>query len=66
MLRLAYYHCVTVIHQASSRCDRAGPIPAGIASSTRLSIAASRSTLWYLERVLPLVHGECFRYDAAT
>jgi hypothetical protein len=66
MLRLAYYHCVTVIHQASSRCDREGPIPAGIASSTRLSIAASRSTLWYLERVLPLVHGECFRYDAAT
>ncbi|KAL2837220.1 C6 zinc finger domain protein [Aspergillus pseudodeflectus] len=61
MLRLAYYYCVTVIHQASSRCDRAGPIPAGIASSTRLSIAASRSTLWYLERVLPLVHGECFR-----
>lgn len=67
MLRLAYYHCVTVIHQASSRCrtletDHAGPRLDGITSSTRLSIIASRSTLSYLQRVLPVVHPECFWY----
>lgn len=67
MLRLAYYQCVTVIHQASSRCnvpgtDLAGPRHDGITSSTRLSITASRSTLSYLHRVLPVVHPECFRY----
>ncbi|GFG16091.1 C6 zinc finger domain protein [Aspergillus udagawae] len=65
ILRLGYHHCVTVIHQASSRCqtlgtDLAGPRPDGIASSTRISITASRSTLLYLHRVLPVVSPECF------
>ncbi|KAL2816936.1 C6 zinc finger domain protein [Aspergillus granulosus] len=65
ILRLGYYHCVTVIHQASSRCqilgaDLAGPRLDGIASSTKLSITASRSTLFYLHKVLPVVNPECF------
>lgn len=65
ILRLAYYHCVTIIHQASSRCqirvaDLAGPRLDVIASSTKLSITASRSTLLYLHKVLPVVNPECF------
>jgi hypothetical protein len=67
ILRLGYYHCVTVIHQASSRCqipvaDLAGPRLDVIASSTKLSITASRSTLLYLHKVLPMVNPECFWY----
>lgn len=67
ILRLAYYHCVIYIHQASSRCQSsemnlAGPPLQGITSSTGLSITASRSTLSYLQRVLPVVKGECFWY----
>ncbi|KAL4912442.1 C6 zinc finger domain protein [Aspergillus aurantiobrunneus] len=67
ILRLGYYYCVTVIHQASSRCqifgtDLAGPRLDGIASSTRLSITASRSTLFYLHKALPVVNPECFWY----
>lgn len=67
ILRLAYYHCVISIHQASSRCQSsemnlAGPPLQGITSSTGLSITASRSTLSYLQRVLPVVKGECFWY----
>ncbi|KAF4212686.1 hypothetical protein CNMCM8980_000779 [Aspergillus fumigatiaffinis] len=66
MLRLAYYYCITTIHQATSRrqvseTDLAGPRLKEIGSSTSLSIAASRSTLSYLHRVLPVVKGECFR-----
>ena len=67
MLRLAYYHCVISIHQASSRCqisevNLAGPPLQGITSSTGLAITASRSTLSYLQRVLSVVKGECFWY----
>jgi hypothetical protein len=67
MLRLAYYHCVISIHQASSRRqgsegELAGPPLQGITSSIGLSITASRSTLSYLQRVLPVVKGECFWY----
>ncbi|KAH3204069.1 hypothetical protein KXV64_002490 [Aspergillus fumigatus] len=65
MLRLAYYHCITTVHQATSRRhvsqpDLVGPRLNGIGSSASLSIAASRSTLSYLHRVLPVVKGECF------
>ncbi|GLA54139.1 hypothetical protein AnigIFM63604_011669 [Aspergillus niger] len=65
ILRLGYYHCLTVIHQASTRCqileaDLAGPRLDGIASSTKLTITASRSTLLYLHKVLPVVNPECF------
>lgn len=63
MLRLAYYHCVTIIHQASERCkysEEPGPEHDGIRSSISLTINASRSTLSYLKAALPMVKGECF------
>ncbi|KAJ6012367.1 hypothetical protein N7522_002722 [Penicillium canescens] len=64
MLRLAYYHCVAVIHQASSKfqdptTDIPGPRLDNITSSTSLSTAASRSTLSFLHKVLYVVHPEC-------
>lgn len=69
MLRLAYYHCVTSIHQGSTRYRNAASDPdvgrprlSGITSSINLSITACRSTLFYLHRVLPAVKGECFWY----
>ncbi|TPR09473.1 AMP-binding enzyme family protein [Aspergillus niger] len=65
MLRLAYYHCVISIHQAANRYRNSAVEPAGtwlsgITSSINLSITASRSTLSYLKRVLPIIKGECF------
>lgn len=63
MLRLAYYHCVNIIHQASERCrfsQEHGPGHDGIRSSISLTINASRSTLSYLQTALPVVKGECF------
>lgn len=64
MLRLAYYHCVAVIHQASSKfkdstTDIPGPRIDNITSSTSLSTTASRSTLSFLHKVLYVVHPEC-------
>lgn len=64
MLRLAYYHCVAVIHQASSKFqDSTIGIPEpridNITSSTSLSTTASRSTLSFLHKVLYVVHPEC-------
>ncbi|PYI14703.1 hypothetical protein BO86DRAFT_302907 [Aspergillus japonicus CBS 114.51] len=53
MLRLNYHLCMTIIHQASSRCqswtkDQFG-IMDGVNSSLALSVEASRSTLLYLQ-----------------
>lgn len=53
MLRLNYHLCMTIIHQASSRCKawakgQSGMME-GISSSLALSVEASRSTLLYLE-----------------
>ncbi|KAE8152345.1 hypothetical protein BDV25DRAFT_128024 [Aspergillus avenaceus] len=56
MLRLAYYHCVMVIHQASERRHE-GP---GLCSSINLVVSASRSTLSFLQIASPVVEGECF------
>lgn len=64
ILRLAYYHCVSIIHQASHRCSvsnldaRIGL--EGISSSANLSTAACRSTLSLLQTRLPSLKGECF------
>jgi hypothetical protein len=64
ILRLAYYHCVIIIHQASGRCklSRAEPgnVFEGIGSSICLSIAASRSSLSLIQSALPMLKGECF------
>lgn len=53
MLRLNYHLCMTIIHQASSRCkawDKGqGRMMEGVKSSLALSVEASRSTLLYLE-----------------
>lgn len=69
MLRLAYYHCVTIIHQASERCNFShenGPEHDGIRSSVSLTVNSSRSTLSYLQAALPVVKGECFWYAPLT
>jgi hypothetical protein len=53
MLRLNYHLCMTIIHQASSRCKAwvnvQSRITEGVSSSLALSVEASRSTLCYLE-----------------
>lgn len=50
--RLNYYLCMTVIHQAGSRCKawiKGSGTMDGVSSSLALSVEASRSTLCYLE-----------------
>jgi len=52
MLRLNYYLCMSIIHQASSRCKAwqgGSGMMDGVSSSLALSVEASRSTLCYLE-----------------
>ena len=52
MLNLNYYLCMTIIHRASSRCKvwmEGSGMTDGISSSLALSVAASRSTLHYIE-----------------
>lgn len=53
ILRLNYHLCMTIIHQASSRCKAwakgQSGVMEGISSSLALSVEASRSTLLYLE-----------------
>ncbi|KAJ5962518.1 hypothetical protein N7501_007459 [Penicillium viridicatum] len=64
ILRLAYYHCVSIIHQASHRCNISnldtGVGLEGISSSARLSATACRSTLSLLRTRLRELKGECF------
>jgi hypothetical protein len=51
MLRVNYYLCMSVIHQASSRCKawmQGTGMMDGVSSSLALSVEASRSTLCYL------------------
>jgi len=50
MLRLEYHHCMTTIHQASSRCKNWANnhrIDEGLSSSLDLALEASRSLLLY-------------------
>ncbi|KAE8356959.1 Zn(II)2Cys6 transcription factor [Aspergillus coremiiformis] len=53
MLRLNYHLCMTIIHQASSRCKSwaksQGGMMDGVSSSLALSVEASRSSLLYIE-----------------
>ncbi|KAL2855980.1 hypothetical protein BJY01DRAFT_231409 [Aspergillus pseudoustus] len=52
ILRLNYHLCMTIIHQASSRCkswETQACVMDGVSSSLALSVEASRSTLLYLE-----------------
>lgn len=51
MVRLEYHHCVTTIHQASSRCKNWSDnrtIDAALDSSMELALESSRSLLSYL------------------
>ncbi|RAH84877.1 hypothetical protein BO86DRAFT_396516 [Aspergillus japonicus CBS 114.51] len=58
MLRLTYYHCVALIHQAIDRC-RGWPARDRV-SSAMLVTNANQSTLSFLEVALPVLAGECF------
>ena len=62
--RLNYYLCMTLIHQASSRCKawvKGSGMIDGVSSSLALSVEASRSTLCYLEAAEHvLVEGVCW------
>ncbi|KAJ5484179.1 hypothetical protein N7539_005975 [Penicillium diatomitis] len=52
MLRVNYYLCMSIIHQASSRCKawmQGSGLIEGVSSSLALSVEASRSTLCYME-----------------
>ncbi|KAI9039890.1 fungal specific transcription factor domain-containing protein [Aspergillus affinis] len=64
MLRLAYYHCVAMIHRAVVHCRELPESPHSrsgrVESSISLCVDASRSTLTYLRKALPVVEDECF------
>ncbi|CEN60033.1 hypothetical protein ASPCAL02474 [Aspergillus calidoustus] len=64
MLRLAYHHCFTIIHQASERCTLSGygheSQFEGISSSISLTIHASWSTLSYLQVAIPALKAHVF------
>jgi hypothetical protein len=66
MLRLAYHHCFTIIHQASERCTLSGygheSQFEGISSSISLTIHASWSTLSYLQVAIPALKAHVFWY----
>lgn len=65
MLQITYYHCVTIIHQASEQCKVScedGPEHDGIQSSISLTVNSSWSTLAYLQTALLVVKDECFWY----
>lgn len=71
MLRLNYHLCMTIIHQASSRCKAwamgrgQGAMTEGVRSSLALSVEASRSTLMYLETAEHVLMDGVFWYVLA-
>lgn len=70
MLRMNYYLCMSIIHQASSRCkawvNGSGGLVDGISSSLTLSVEASRSTLCYLESAEHVLVDGVFWYEEIT
>lgn len=64
ILRMNYYLCMSIIHQASSRCkawtESQGGMIEGVRSSLALSVEASRSTLMYLETAEHVLMGGVF------
>ncbi|KAJ9399508.1 transcriptional regulator family: Fungal Specific TF [Paecilomyces variotii] len=64
MMRLDYHHCLSMIHQATSRCKAwAGPedgVLDGVGSSLALSVEASRSTIFYLQTAEHVLGDDCF------
>lgn len=65
ILRLSYYHCVAIIHQASGRHNisehGSGIESEGIRSSVKIATTASRSTFALLQTITPSLKGECYR-----
>ena len=69
MLRLNYYLCMSIIHQASSRCkawQEGSGMMDGVSSSLALSVEASRSTLCYLEAAEHVLVDGVFWYVPKT
>jgi hypothetical protein len=66
MLHLDYNHCVSAIHQATSRCQTWDfddqDDASGVGSSLRLAVEASRSSLIYLQKALNRVDHDSFWY----
>lgn len=64
ILRLSYYHCVAMIHQASDRHNipelGSGFESEGICSSIKITTIASRSTIALLQITLPSLKGESY------
>ena len=63
LTRLNYLHCVSLVHQASSRCqtvDNDGQQVKGVRSSLDLSVQASRSTLDFLNGVTDDLAGDAY------
>lgn len=63
MLRVNYYLCMSMIHQASSRCKawmQGSGLMEGVSSSLALSVEASRSTLCYLGAAEHILQEEVF------
>ncbi|KAM0318642.1 hypothetical protein ACHAPQ_010618 [Fusarium lateritium] len=65
MLRLSYHHCITLIHKARCRIFGTNLSPPimpddGHAANLQLLVDASKSTLTYLEKALPVLAHECF------
>ncbi|PGH05822.1 hypothetical protein AJ80_08270 [Polytolypa hystricis UAMH7299] len=64
MLTLEYYHCTTMIHQASSRCNAwaaaNGHELEGVSSSLALCVEASRSSLLHLKASRAIIPDDCF------
>lgn len=64
--RLAYHHCVAIIHEASGRCrawaDGQSSVMEGVSSSLELAVEASRSSILYLHTAQHVLEDDCFWY----
>lgn len=64
IMNFEYHYLVATIHQATSRCrswyNRESGEIEGVSSSLALSVAASRSTIYYLRTAVQVLAGEAF------
>lgn len=67
LMHLDFYHCVTMVHQASSRCTQWSESQThvlGVQSSFDICVAASRSTLRHLLKASQVyIHDPNFWYE---
>lgn len=68
--RLAYHHCVAIIHEASGRCrawaDGQSSVIEGVSSSLELAVEASRSSILYLHTAQYVLEDDCFWYVVSS